>query len=56
MYKTAVYTLVNGGITGWLKMPEMKLQDMKLQDMTNIVHWHENDERPSDRCQSRIRL
>jgi len=23
------------------------MQDMKLQGMTNIVPWHENDERPS---------
>jgi len=30
-------------------MPDMKMQDTKLQDMTNMVPWHENDERPSDR-------
>jgi len=30
-------------------MGRLKMTDMKLQDMTNIVSWHENDERPSDR-------
>jgi len=29
---------------------------MKLQDVTNIATEHENDERPSDRRWSRIRL